>query len=175
MPPAQRTRLSVTAERADDKVSGSVFIPELPAVEHILIDEGQHQHVLFRGNGAVLQLEIQGADIVSGPVSLSFTFHGIDNLNGTEGQIRELRRILSSTAAPDTVARWTVRKSNMRDGLVVYDFKEAGHRYRDAAILIHGAQVTQQDWRKGALPARMRRDWLRAKQFVSGGWRSLVR
>ncbi len=172
---AHRGRLSVTAERASEADIGSVFIPKLSVVKRILIDAEQHQHVLFRGKGSVLQLAINGADIVSGPVKLSFSVHGVENLDRTEGQLRELRRLLSWTAAPETDARWTVRNRNMRNGFIMYDFKEAGHRYRDAAILIYGAQATQQDWRKGAMPARMRRDWLRAKHFVFGGWRALVK
>lgn len=174
MPPAGQAILSAVAERADRTDQGAVRVPELAAVEHILIDPEGRQHVLMRANGAVLQLEIEGADIVSGPVMLTFMTRGVDALGRTASQLADLRRILSADAAA-LAPRWTTRTRNLRDGFVVYDCKTAGGRYREAAIVLHGAAAVKQSWREGALPARMRRNWQRAERCVSGGYRVFLK
>lgn len=175
VPPAGQAILSAVAARVDRTAHGAVLVPELTAVEHILIDPGGRQHVLVRANGAVLQLEIEGDDIVSGPVLLTFTVRGIDTLGLTASKFTDLRRILSTDTTFASVPRWTTRTGNLRDGFIVYDCKAAGHRYQEAAIVIHGAPAVKQNWRNGALPARMRRNWQRAERCVSGGYRAFLK
>jgi len=175
VPPAGQAILSVVAERVDRTAHGAVLVPELTALEHILIDPAGRQHVLVRANGAVLQLEIEGADILSGPVLLTFMARGIDTLGRAASQLSDLRRILSTDATFASVPRWTTRTGNLRDGFIVYDCRAAGRRYQEAAIIIHGAQAVKQNWRNGGLPARMRRNWQRAERCVSGGYRAFLK
>lgn len=168
--PAGRKTLSVTVERTrSDK--RSVFVPELPGLQHILIDADGRQHVLLRAHGAVLQLEFEGANILSEPVMPTLKSCGFDRLRRTEMQIADLRRILSHRAITSLPLRWTIRSRNMRDAFIVHDFRRRGHRYKEAALFVHGAEAVKRDWRKDALPARMRRDWVRAEQFIVSGWR----
>ena len=127
--------------------------------------------MLLRAHGAVLQLEFEGADIMSGPVVPTLMSCGFDKLHRTEMQIADLRRILSHRATTSPALHWTIRARNMRDAFIVYDFRRAGHRYKEAALFVHGPEAVARDWRKDALPARMRRDWLRAEQFIASGWR----
>lgn len=172
--PAHKRTLWVAAERAASADGSAVFVPELPAVRHILIDSERRQHVLLRGNGVVLQLEITGADIMSGPIVPILSARGFNRLRRTQVQIADLGRVLSPRERTSPPKRGKVRTNNLHDGIVVHDFRVAGHPYRDAALLLHGAHAVEQAWRKDELPARMRRVWLRADQFIRGGWRTYL-
>lgn len=163
--------LSVAVGPARQSDKRAVFVPELPGIQHILIDADGRQHALLRAHGAVLQLEFEGADILSGPVVPTLKSCGFDKLRQTEMQVADLRRILSRRAIPSPALRWTIRSRNMRDAFIVHDFRRLGHRYKEAALFVHGTEAVERDWRKDALPARMRRDWLRAEQFIASGWR----
>ena len=154
--------LSVAVEPARGSDKRSLFVPELPGIQHILIDADGRQHVLLRANGAVLQLEFEGADILSKPILPTLKSSGFDKLRRTEMQIADLRRILSCRAITSPPLRWTIRSRNMRDAFIVHDFRRHGHRYKEAALFVHGLEAVSRYWRKDALPARMRRDWVRA-------------
>ena len=164
--------IATASNRADD---GGIFVPALPALEHILVDPAGHQHLLLRGNGAVLQLEIEGADVEKGPVRLAFKAHSIDMIGLIGSHLCDLERILSNDVTIASLAAWTTRKVNLRDAIAVHDFRTAGRRYYDAAIFLHGIEIVERDWSTGILPARMRRNWLRAQQFISGGWRTFLK
>jgi hypothetical protein len=169
--PAGRKTLSVAVKPARRSDKRSVFVPELPGLQHILIDADGRQHVLLRARGAVLQLEFEGTDVLSEPVMPTLKSCGFDRLRRTEMQIADLRRILSRRAITSPPMRWTIRSRNMHDAFIVHDFRRLGHRYKEAALFVHGPEAVKRDWRKDALPARMRRDWVRGEQFIASGWR----
>jgi hypothetical protein len=169
--PAGCKTLSVAVEPVRRSDKRSIFVPELPGIQHVRIDADGRQHVLFRAHGAVLQLEFEGADILTEPVVPTLKSCGFDKLRRTEMQVADLRRILSRCAIKSPPLRWTIRSRNMRDAFIVHDFRQRGHRYKEAALFVHGSEAVTRDWRKDALPARMRRDWLRAEQFIVSGWR----
>ena len=172
--PEQQRPLFIAVQSARRSDKSAVIVPELPGIQHILIDAEGRQHVLLRAHGAVLQMEFVGADILNEPVVPTLTSCGFENLRQTEAQIAGLRRILTRNSIAAPPSRWTVRSRNMRDALIVYDFRQLGLRYKEAALFVHGSEAVARDWRKDALPARMRRDWLRAEQFVASGWRKYV-
>lgn len=175
MPPAGQTILNATAERTSPSDGEALFFPKLSAVEHILIDPAGRQHVLLRANGIALQLEIDGADIVRGPVKLTIVTGSVGLLGRTASQLTDLRRILSTHPEQASVAsRWTARALNRRDGLIVFDCMTAGGTEREAGTILYGAAAVQRDWRRGSLRQRIRRDKLRAEEFVFGGYCKLL-
>lgn len=174
IPPAHKKTLWVVAERASRDDSSAVFIPDLPAVRHILIDAEGRQHVLLRGNGAALQLEIIGLDIMSVPIVPILNARGFNKLRRIEVNIADLGRILSPRKRASPPKGGKIRTNNLHDGLVVHDFRVVGHSYREAALFLHGAQAVEQGWRKDELPARMRRVWVRAGRFIQGEWRTYL-
>jgi len=174
-PPATQGSLSAIAMATNREGDGAIFIPSLPALERILVDPAGHQHILLRGGGGVLQLEIKGADIAKGPVRLAFTALNLETIGLMASRLCELQRILSADVISGALATWTTRKINLRDALVVHDFRKAGRRYYDAAIFLHGIEIVERDWPTDILPARMRRNWLRAQRFISGGWRAFLK
>jgi hypothetical protein len=175
MPVDGAKALTVSAERADHMIGGATFVPGLPTVRHILIDAEGRQHVLVRNRGTVLQLEIEGADILSGAVDLTFMIRGIGALGRTAPMIVDLHRLLSKPALVDgTEPLWTARTINRRDACIVHDCMIAGASYREAAIVLYGPEIAQRDWRSSGLRDRIRRHWFRAQQLVAGGYREFL-
>jgi hypothetical protein len=151
----------------------SVFIPALPALKHILIDAGGRQHLLLRANGAVLQLMIEGADITTAPVTLTFLVRGLNAIGRASYQLDLLRRILFPTRSR-SLPPWTPRTQNLRDALITLDGRRAGASYREIATIIHGAKSVAEDWHKG-LRERMRRHYKRGFELSGGGYRDFLR
>lgn len=175
MPPAGQSILTASAERAHPSDREALFFPKLPAVEHILIDPAGHQHVLLRGNDFVLQLEIEGADIVKEPVKLTIVAGGPRMLGQTVSQLAVLRRILSKRPVRSPLPSWPARTLNRRDSLIVFDCMTAGSSEREAGVILHGAEAVARDWRRASLRQRIRRDKLRAEEFIFGGYRELLK
>lgn len=174
MPLAGQSILMASAEQASRSDCEALFFPELPAVEHVLIDPAGHQHVLLRSNDLVLQLEIEGADIVREPVKLTVVTGGSRLLGRTVSQLAILRRILS-TRPVQAPSSWPARTLNRRDSLIVFDCMTAGSSEREAGAILHGAETVARDWRRASLRQRIRRDKLRAEEFVFGGYRELLK
>jgi hypothetical protein len=175
MPVDGAKALTVSAERAHHMIGGAAFVPGLPTVRHILIDAEGCQHVLVRNRGTVLQLEIEGADILSGAVDLTFMIRGIGALGRTAPMIVDLHRLLSEPALVDgTEPLWTARTINRRDAFIVHDCMIAGASYREAAIVLYGSEIAERDWRSSGLRDRIRRHWFRAQQLVAGGYREFL-
>jgi hypothetical protein len=172
LPDSQKV-LSVVAEQSSPTDDRALFVPRLPGVEHILIDAEGHHHVLLRGKGRALQLEIVGADLLSKHVVLTISPRRIDWLGRAASQMSDLHRILSGAPAP--APTWTARNLNRRDSFIVFDCMMAGGTEREAGTMIHGAAAVAKDWRQGSLRQRVRRDRQRAEQFVSEGYRDFLR
>jgi hypothetical protein len=152
---------------------GGVFVPALPAVKHILIDPDGRQHLLLRANGAVLQLMIEGADIATAPVTITFLVRGLNAIARSAEQLNLLRRILSP-ARSRSLPAWTPRTQNLRDALITLDGRRAGASYREIATIIHGAKSVAENWHKG-LRERMRRHYTRGFELSVGGYRDFLR
>lgn len=175
MPPAGHTILTASAEPASRSDSEALFFPELPGVEHILIDSARRQHVVLRAHGLVLQLEIDGANILKEPVTLTIVTRGVGLLGRTVARLTDLRRILSPHLEHVPAPSWTARTLNRRDGLIVFDCITAGGTEREAGTILFGPEAVQRDWRRGSLRQRIRRDKLRAEEFVFGSYRKLLK
>ena len=61
--------------RTDATQSADVDVTALPALQHILIDAESRQHLVLRAHGVILQIEVDGADVIQGPVILEFHAH----------------------------------------------------------------------------------------------------
>ena len=153
----------------------TVFMAEIPSVEHILIDAGSRQHVVLRGNRAAIQLTIVGADITAHPVAITILVPGFAAIARACDQLETLRRILSpahSRSSPDPA--WTTRTQNLRDALITFDGRRAGASHREIATFIYGARKVADDWDAG-LRERMQRHYNRAARLVAGDYRDFLR
>jgi len=161
----------VGASRVQD---GSVLVTALPSLEHILVDVSGRQHVVLRANGAALQLLINGADVTAGPVTITLLVQGLAALREASDQLAALRRILSPASLPSGPPRWTPTTRKLRDAFVAVDGREAGASYYEVAVVLHGREYVERNWRTG-LKRSMRHHLRRGRELSSGGYRNLLR
>jgi hypothetical protein len=161
----------VEASTAGD---ASVFVPALPCLEHILVDARGRQHVVLRANGAALQLMVEGADVATGPVAITFLVRGLGAIREAADHLATLRRILSPTSRLPALPRWTATTRKLRDALVALDGRAAGASYYEVAIVLYGIEYVERTWRTG-LKGRMRHHLRRGLALSRGGYRHLLR
>jgi hypothetical protein len=168
--------LPAVARPGDASAAGhvSVFVPALPSLEHILVDARGRQHVVLRANGVSIQLVIEGADVVSEPVAITFLVRGLGAIGRAADHLATLRRILSPTARLSVLPRWTPTTRKLRDALVALDGRAAGARYRDIAVVLHGIAYVERNWQTG-LKERIRRHLKRGLVLSAGRYRHLLR
>jgi len=170
------TLLGVTEPAyASSKRNGRIFLPSLPSLEHVLIDATGRQHVVLRANQASIQLTIEGADLTTRPVAITFLVPGFGRIVEVRNQLDLLDRVLSPNRTPSSLRpRWTTRTMNLRDALITFDGRRAGAGNKDIAIFIYGAEDVAADWDVG-LRQRMQRHYSRAEALAAGGYRAFLR
>jgi hypothetical protein len=170
------TLLGVTEPAyASGRRSERIFLPSLPSLEHVLIDASGRQHVVLRANQASIQLTIEGGDLTTRPVAITFLVSGFDAVVETRHQLDLLDRVLSPNRAPSSLLpRWTTRTRNLRDALITFDGRRAGAGNKEIAIFIYGAEDVAADWDVG-LRQRMQRHYSRAEALAAGGYRAFLR
>ena len=107
--------------RTDETRSAGVDVTVLPAVQHILIDAESRQHLLLRAHGVILQIAVDGADVIQGPVILEFHVHSQLRRSGL--QLIMMDRFLSETA-PRSPPKplWTSQARKLRDAAQEHAF-----------------------------------------------------
>jgi hypothetical protein len=151
-----------------------VLFTAFPSLEHILVDPSGRQHVVLRGNGAALQLVVDGADVTAGPVAITFLVRGVGAIRQASEHLATLRRILSPTSRLAAAPRWTPTTRKLRDAFVALDGRAAGASYYEVAIVLHGVEYVERNWRTG-LKRSMRHHLRRGLAFSRGGYRDFLR
>lgn len=130
---------------------------------------------MLRAHGVVLQIEVDGADVTSAPVSLDFhTPHR--RLRRAGHQLIMMHRFLAGTAPkcpPKPI--WTAQARKKRDAIIALDGRAAGASHREVAIVIYGQAKVERDWRAPGLRDLVRRDLDRGLKLAMGGYRELLR
>src|SRR6185295_6448347 len=112
-----------------------IFLAFVPSLEHVLIDATGRQHVVLRANQASIQLTIEGADLTTRPVAITFLVPGFGRIVEVRNQLDLLDRVLSPNRTPSSLRpRWTTRTMNLRDALITFDGRRAGAGNKDIAI-----------------------------------------
>jgi hypothetical protein len=130
---------------------------------------------VLRANQASIQLMVEGADLTTRPVAITFLVPGFDRIVEARHQLDLLGRVLSANRAPSSVVpRWTTRTRNLRDALITFDGRRAGAGNKEIAIFIYGAEDVAADWDAG-LRQRMQRHYSRAEALAASGYRAFLR
>lgn len=176
LPEAGTSAFPAVAEPVEASAAGglSVFVPDLPSLEHILVDARGRQHVVLRADGVALQLMIEGADVAIGSVDITFLVRGLGALRQASDHLATLRRILSPPARRPAPPRWTPTTRKLRDALLALDGRAAGASYYEVAIVLHGIEYVERNWRTG-LKRSMRHHLARGLALSRGGYRDLLR
>jgi hypothetical protein len=158
----------------DKSPAGGVDITALPALQLILIDNASRQHLVLRAHGVILQVVVDGAEVVHGPVVLGF--HIDSQLRRSGHQLIMMDRILSGTAPrspPKPV--WTPQARKLRNAVIALDGRAAGASHREVAIAIYGQAKVASEWGPAGLRDVVRRDLERGLKLAAGSYRHLLR
>jgi hypothetical protein len=150
-------------------------VPDLQSAAHLLIDDRKRNHLLLACGPLALQLLIEGADLLSGPVRLDVIIRGITDISASIDKLAVLRKLL----APGRKRRlqpngWSARTLRLRDALIALDGRAAGASHRDVATVIFGKNRVASDWPDPALKDRVRRSLSRGEVYANGGYRTLM-
>jgi hypothetical protein len=150
-------------------------VPGLPSAVHLLIDGRKRSHLLLVCGHLVLQLLIEGADLLSGPVSLTFVIPGIAGLGSAIDKLAALRRILARPVELLHAPRqWSAQTLRLRNALIALDGHVAGASYRDVAAVIFGKDRVARDWPDPSLKDHIRRSLRRGQAYMNGRYRTLI-
>jgi len=151
-----------------------VCVLDLPAAVHLLIDHRNCGHLLLARGNLALQLLVEGADLLSGPVCLNFVIPGTARINSAIEKLATLRQILMrSSDLPHTLIEWSAYSLSLRNALIALDGHAAGASYRDVAAVIFGKTRVARDW-PDPLKDRIRRSLRRGQALTNGGYRTLI-
>lgn len=160
---------------ATDASEAAFFAPDLPGAVHLLIDEHKRSHLLLVCGPLALQLLVEGADLLSGPVSLSFITRGISELGSAIDKFSALRRILTCSSQLQRAQRnWSPQTLRLRNALISLDGHAAGASYREIATIIFGRERVARDWPDPSLKDRVRRSLSRGRAYANGEYRALI-
>ncbi|WP_170937232.1 MULTISPECIES: DUF2285 domain-containing protein [Rhodomicrobium] len=122
-----------------------------------------------------MQLLIEGADLLSGPVTLNFIIPGIAELGSAIDKLSTLRRILTySPQIQPALRSWSTQTLRLRNALIALDGHAAGASYREIAAIIFGKERVTKDWPDPSLKDRVRRSLRRGQAYANGGYRVLI-
>lgn len=160
--------------RADTTRSTGVDVTALSSLQHILIDAESRQHLVLRAHGVILQIAVEGVDVIQGPVILDF--HAHSQLRRSGHQLIMMDRFLSGTAPRSPPKRiWTSQARKLRDAIIALDGRAAGASHREVAIVIYGQTKVEREWAPAGLRDLVRRDLDRGLKLAMGGYRELLR
>ncbi|WP_088343810.1 MULTISPECIES: DUF2285 domain-containing protein [Rhodomicrobium] len=158
-----------------DTSEAALFAPDLPGAVHLLIDDRKRSHLLLVCGPLALQLLIEGADLLSGPVSLNFITRGIAELAPAIDKLSMLRRILACSSQFRHAQRsWSTQTLRLRNALIALDGHAAGASYREIATVIFGKERVARDWPDPSLKDRVRRSLSRGQAYINGRYRTLI-
>ena len=111
------------------------------------------------------------------PVRLQFTSHGMTRLGqhidalGALAHLLLDRRLAMPADRPGEVDR-----IKLRDAIIALDGERSGATRREIATVIYGAKRVAEEWSdpNGRLKAVIKRDLLRGRRMIAGGYRNLV-
>jgi hypothetical protein len=150
-------------------------VPNLQSAVHLLIDDRKRSHLLLACGPRALQLVIEGADLLSGPVRLNFIIRGIAGISASIDKLAVLRKLLAPGGKRCLEPNgWSARTLRLRNALVALDGRAAGASYRDVASVIFGKDRVASDWPDPALKDRVRRSLSRGEAYANGGYRALI-
>jgi hypothetical protein len=149
----------------------------LPCVAHVHFDADGAQHVMLKAAGFHVAIVVSGPLVTLGPVRMHFSAGGISSLDTHIDVLGAIAHVLLQrklTIAPDRTAISDC--IHLRNAMIAIDGERAGATRREIATVIYGAKEVASKWSKddGRMKAVIKRDVLRGRRLVAGGWRNMV-
>lgn len=152
-------------------------IRHIPFTAHVHIDALGSQHVVLKSSVLHVVLLVSGPLITMAPVRLQFASHGLTRLGQHIDALGALAHLLIGRRLAIPADRpGEVDRIKLRDAIIALDGERAGATRREIATVIYGAERVAEEWTHpdGRLKAVIKRDVLRGRRLVAGGYRNLV-
>lgn len=169
--------IASSADRIGPPAELDFDVRRIPFHAHIHIDAHGSQHVILKSSVLHVALVVSGPLITMAPVRLQFASHGMARLGphidalGALAHLLLGRRLATAADRPGEVDR-----IKLRDAIIALDGERSGATRREIASVIYGAERVAEEWTHpdGRLKAVIKRDVLRGRRMVAGGYRLLV-
>lgn len=149
----------------------------LTLIAHLHLDALGRQHLILKGTTAQVVLNISGPLVTTGPVHIRLLIDGLTALDHAVGLLSALSHMIHGAKPSLVIDRpGRVEALKLRDALIALDGEQAGATRREIATVIYGADRVAEEWGEpsGRLKAVIKRDVLRGRRLVAGGYRQLV-
>lgn len=143
-------------------------------VVHFL-DAHNHQHLLIKGAGCVLQLRVEGLSLLdTEPREMKILLPEWDNLDLNFSLMKQAKRVYSDN---DTNAPiWSAKVLQYRNALICIDARTAGLSAYQMAEIIYGSDHVAKEKERGgrALRDAMRRFLAKGDEMLAGAYKELL-
>lgn len=149
----------------------------MPLIAHLHLDALDRQHLILKAANAHVVLQISGPLVFAGPVNIRVVIDGLRHIDRNIASLVAFSQLIHGfrgSAAHDRPGR--VQSIKLRDALIALDGERAGATRREIATVIYGSERVAEEWSDptGRLKAVIKRDILRARRLIDGGYRRLV-
>lgn len=146
-------------------------------VAHLHLDALGRQYLILKGTATHVVLHISGPLVTTGPVHIRFLIEGMTALDHAVSLLSALSHLVHGSRPSLVIDRpGRVEAIKLRDALIAIDGEQTGATRREIATVIYGAGRVAEEWNdpSGRLKAVIKRDVLRGRRLVAGGYRQLV-
>lgn len=144
---------------------------------HLHLDALGRQHLILKGTTSQVVLHISGPLVSAGPVHIRILIDGLTALDRSIDTLSALSQLVHGSRPSLVIDRpGRVESVKLRDALIAVDGEQARATRREIATVIYGADRIAEEWNDpaGRLKAIIKRDVLRGRRLVAGGYRQLV-
>lgn len=173
----ERTRLTAIAHPVQRQGGGDTLFPPPPVRVHVHFDGFGRQTVTLENNVCRETLVVGGALLTLGSARLTIDRIELSELPNAVYRLNALAHLLFGQRYRGPPTRpAAVDARHLRNAIVAYDGENAGASRRQIAAVIYGNRAASDDWSdpSGRLKAMVKRDVLRGRRLVFGGWRDFV-
>ena len=152
-------------------------VRHLSLTAHLHLDALGRQHLILKGANSHVVLLISGPLVSIGSVHIRLVVDGLRHFDHDISSLLAFSHLLHGTSRSAVLDRpGPVERAKLRDALIALDGEHAGATRREIATVIYGADRVTDEWNEpnGRLKAVIKRDVLRGRRLVAGGYRQLV-
>jgi hypothetical protein len=135
------------------------------------------QNVVLKSPSFHIALIVNGPLVTMGPLRLHFATTTIASLHAHLDGLSALAHMLLQRRFVGAMDRPAdLDRIHLRNAIIANDGERAGASRREIAAVIHGSEIVASEWNdpRGRLKAVIKRDILRGRRLVGGGWREMV-
>ena len=177
LPDVEHAAIVARADVRGDASSRNFALATARLRAHLHFDGHGRQIITLDNESCRVTLIVDGALASLGPVRLCVGSVGVSGLADHVYRLNALAHVLIAQRYFGPLRRpGAVDARHLRNSIIALDGERAGASRRQIASVIYGQTAVSQQWNdpSGRLKAMVKRDVLRGRRLVSGGWRDLI-